>query len=349
MPHQLLPEWAEQSAVLLSWPHSETDWAPLLESVEQCYQDITLAICRFQKVVIVCHDENLKNRVLSLFSDQPNAERIHCRVAPTDDTWIRDYGPLTITKESTAKDRQVELLDFQFNGWGNKFDASLDNTVSQQLQQQGVFNTVPMRTVPMILEGGSVESDGEGSLLTTKHCQLSPERNPDLTQNDIEARLKELFGVQRVLWLSHGQLEGDDTDGHIDTLVRFCSPSHLCYVRCDDPNDSHYAEMQRMEIELKTLRTASGKAYQLSPLPWPSAKYNQEGERLPATYANFLIINGAVLLPVYNDRNDDKAIATLQACFPEREIIPINCLPLIEQSGSLHCITMQLPSGIFLD
>ena len=344
MPHQLPAEWAEQSAVLLSWPHSETDWAHTLERVEQCYRDITLAICRFQKVVIVFHDDNLKTRVLSLLSAQPNAERIHCQVAPTDDTWIRDYGPLSITN-----DGQVELLDFQFNGWGNKFDACLDNAVSQRLHQQGLFSTTPMRTVPLVLEGGSIESDGAGTLLTTKHCQLSPERNPKLTQSNIEAQFKEFFGAQRVLWLSYGQLEGDDTDGHIDTLVRFCSASHLCYVCCDDRNDSHYAEMQCLEKELKALRTASGKAYQLTPLPWPSAKYNPQGERLPATYANFLIINGAVLLPVYNDKKDNEAIAVLQGCFPEREIIPIDCLPLIEQSGSLHCITMQLPSGAILD
>ena len=349
MPYQLPAEWDKQSAVLLSWPHPETDWATTLERVEQCYRDITLAICRFQQVVIVCHNDNLKTRVLSLFSAQPNAERIHYQVAPTDDTWIRDYGPLSIAKQGITKDERVELLDFQFNGWGNKFNACLDNAVNQRLYQQGVFSTTPMRTVPIVLEGGSIESDGAGTLLTTKHCQLSAERNPKLKQSDIETQLKELFGAQRVLWLSHGQLEGDDTDGHIDTLARFCSSSHLCYVRCDDRNDSHYGEMQRLEKELKALRTASGKAYQLTPLPWPSAKYNRQGERLPATYANFLIINGAVLLPVYNDKKDDEAIAVLQECFPEREIIPINCLPLIEQSGSLHCITMQLPAGITLD
>lgn len=344
MPHQFPAEWAEQSAILLTWPHSETDWAPDLERVEQCYRDITLAICRFQKVIIVCHDNSLESRVVSSFSGQPNAERIHYQVAPTNDTWVRDYGPLSITKEG-----HVTLLDFQFNGWGNKFSASLDNAVSQRLYQQGVFSTTPMRTEPMVLEGGSIESDGKGTLLTTIHCQLSPERNPTLRQSDIEAQLKTLLGVQRVLWLSHGRLEGDDTDGHIDTLARFCSASHLCYVRCDDRNDSHYAEMQRMEEELKALRTANGKAYQLTPLPWPSAKYNQQGERLPATYANFLIINSAILLPVYNDKKDDEAITVLQRCFPEREIIPINCLPLIEQSGSLHCITMQLPAGIILN
>ncbi|MBL4608475.1 MAG: agmatine deiminase family protein [Pseudomonadales bacterium] len=341
MPHHFPSEWAKQSAVLLSWPHADTDWAPTLERVEQCYQTIVLAIIRFQKVIIVCHDEKLQQRVLSFFSDQDNIGNIQCWVTPTDDTWIRDYGPLSI-----IKDQQAELLDFQFNGWGNKFEASQDNAVSLRLHHLGVFNSTPIRTLPLILEGGSIESDGEGTLLTTKHCQMSPERNPDLTQNEIESSLKDFFGAQRVLWLTHGQLDGDDTDGHIDTLVRFCSPSHLCYVGCDDPSDGHHLEIRRMETELKALRSASGEPYQLTSLPWPTAKYNQQGDRLPATYANCLIINGAVLLPVYNDKKDGEAITVLQSCFPEREIIPINCLPLIEQFGSLHCITMQLPTGV---
>ena len=339
--HYFPAEWAKQSAVLLSWPHSETDWAPTLEHTEENYLSITLAIIRFQMVLIVCHDENLKKRVQCLLSKQPNVERIRYQVIPTDDTWVRDYGPLSIVKNS-----QIELLDFQFNGWGNKFDATKDNVVSQQLHQQGAFKVTQFHTLPVVLEGGSIESDGQGTLLTTQHCLLSPERNPNLTKAEFEHYLKDYFGVQRVLWLSYGQLEGDDTDGHIDTLVRFCSPSHLCYVRCDDPHDNHYAEMQHLEEELKALRMTNGKPYKLSPLPWPSAKYNNKGERLPATYANFLIINSAVLLPVYNDKKDAEAVATLQTCFPEREIIPINCLPLIEQSGSLHCITMQLPDGV---
>lgn len=341
MSHFFPAEWSKQSAVMLSWPHSNTDWAPILERTEKTYRAITSAISRFQLVIIICDNETIKKRVESFFLIQPYAERIRYYIAPTDDTWIRDYGPLSI-----VKDHSPELLDFQFNGWGNKFEATKDNAVSLRLHQQHAFQNTSLHTQPIVLEGGSVESDGEGTLLTTRQCLLSPERNETLTQGELTHTLKQALGVQRVLWLSHGELEGDDTDGHIDTLVRFCSPSHLCYVRCDDPQDSHYIELQRMEDELKALRTANGTPYKLTPLPWPSPQYNKEGKRLPATYANFLIINGAVLLPVYNDNSDKAAINTLKACFPEHEIIPINCQTLIEQSGSLHCITMQLSSGV---
>jgi len=342
MTYHLPAEWAPQSAVLLSWPHRDSDWASLLDRVEKTYQDIVLAIIRFQKVVIVCNDETLAQHVKSLFCQSPQVERIILCVAPINDTWIRDYGPLTVLDNKG----QARLFDFQFNGWGNKFDARLDNQVTASLHRQGIFGTCPLETIPLVLEGGSVESDGKGVLLTTRHCLLSPERNPQLNEQDIEAELKQRFGSRHILWLNHGQLEGDDTDGHIDTLVRFCSPTSLCYVSCDDATDSHYPELHKMEQELQQLRNPEGNPYELIALPWPSAKYDTSGRRLPATYANFLIINGAVLLPVYDDKNDTQAIAALQRCFPMREIIAINCLPLIEQSGSLHCITMQVPQGV---
>lgn len=344
MTYQLPAEWALQSAVLLSWPHPQSDWADLLDRAEQTYQDIVRAIIRFQHVIIVCHDESLASRVKNLFRDEPQYHRIIVRTTAINDTWTRDYGPLTVLNP----EGQARLLDFQFNGWGNKFDARLDNQAILNLHQQGLFGTTPIQTLPLVMEGGSVESDGQGIVLTTRHCLLSKERNPQLSEPAIEAELKQHLGCQHVLWLNHGQLEGDDTDGHIDTLVRICSPDTLCYVQCDDKNDSHYDELLKMKQELQQLRKPDGSAYKLIPLPWPSAKYDQSGRRLPATYANFLIINDAVLLPVYDDPNDVRAIAALQLCFPEREIIPINCLSLIEQSGSLHCITMQIPHGVII-
>lgn len=342
MTYQLPAEWAPQSAVLLSWPHAQSDWVDLLDRAERTYQDIVRAIIRFQQVVIVCNDESLALHVKNLFREEPQYHRIIIRITAINDTWTRDYGPLTVLNS----EGQARLLDFQFNGWGNKFDARLDNQVNSILHKQGLFGATPLQTLPLIMEGGSVESDGQGVLLTTRHCLLSKERNPQLSEQAIEAELKQHLGCQRVLWLNHGQLEGDDTDGHIDTLVRFCSPDTLCYVKCDDKNDSHYEELFQMEQELQQLRSPEGQPYTLIPLPWPGAKYDQSGRRLPATYANFLIINGAVLLPVYDDPNDAVAIRALQRCFPEREIIAINCLSLIEQSGSLHCITMQVPRGV---
>ena len=188
--------------------------------------------------------------------------------------------------------------------------------------------------------------DGSGTLLTTARCLLAPTRNPKLTQDGLEARLKELLGLDRILWLQHGHLTGDDTDSHIDTLARFCDARTIAYVACADPDDEHHAELKAMEEELRALRAADGRPYRLVPLPWPRARYDDDGRRLPATYANFLIINGAVLVPTYDDPADGPALARLRECFPGREIIGVDCLPLIYQYGSLHCVTMQLPEGV---
>ena len=341
MSYILPAEWAPQSAVLLSWPHANTDWHSMLAAVEKTYFEICCAISQFQDAVIVCPNQKTHQTLRQKFSSTDHPERIHFILADYNDTWIRDYGPITLLSHKTPL-----LLDFQFNGWGNKFKSILDNQVSKNLKKKGLFGQVVLRTETLILEGGSIESDGNGTLLTTEHCLLSPQRNPHLNKKEIEAELMRCLAIERVLWLKEGSLEGDDTDSHIDTLVRFCSPSVLCYVSCDDPSDTHFKALKAMEKQLKTLRMRDGKNYTLLPLPWPSAKYNAEGERLPASYANFLIINDAVLLPTYSDDNDKHAIAVLSKAFPERKIIPINCLSLIEQFGSLHCITMQLPKGV---
>lgn len=338
----ILPaEWTPQSAVLLSWPHPDTDWRTMLAAVEKTYWEISCAITQFQYAVIICQNQQMMTRLQQKFSKTAHPERIRYVIATTDDTWIRDYGPITLLSPEGPL-----LMDFQFNGWGNKFKSTLDNQVSKTLKARGLFEQTPFRTENLVLEGGSIESDGEGTLLTTEHCLLSPQRNPHFNREEIETELMRCFSIKRVLWLSKGNLEGDDTDSHIDTLVRFCSPTVLCYVSCNDPEDTHFESLKAMETQLKTFRTQYGKPYTLIPLPWPSAKYNKAGERLPATYANFLIINDAVLLPIYDDVSDKLAIATLTKVFPERKIFPINCLSLIEQFGSLHCITMQLPKAI---
>ena len=198
----------------------------------------------------------------------------------------------------------------------------------------------------MVLEGGAIETDGQGTLLTTEACLLNHNRNPRLDRAAIEMKLREDFGVERILWLSHGHLEGDDTDSHIDTLARFCDPQTIAYVRCDDPEDSHYPSLAAMEEQLKTLRQADGSPYRLIALPWPRPCFDpDDGHRLPATYANFLIINGAVLVPTYADAADAEALATLAEAFPGRDIVPIDCRSVIRQHGSLHCLTMQLPRG----
>jgi agmatine deiminase len=267
-------------------------------------------------------------------------ERVRLISCPTNDTWARDFGPIAIEEYG----EQV-LLDFGFNGWGLKFAAHRDNQITRHLAGLGLF-TARHQPVGLILEGGSIESDGNGTLLTTAECLLNPNRNPHLRKSDIELALGHRLGADHILWLENGYLVGDDTDSHIDTLARLCPNDTICYVKCDDPDDEHYSALQAMEAELHAFRTRSGAAFRLLPLPWPKATFDEDGERLPATYANYLVINGAVLVPTYDDPADAAALATVAAAYPEREIIGIDCRPLILQHGSLHCVTMQLPQGV---
>ena len=336
---RLLPaEWDPQDAVLLAWPHQDSDWADLLDEVLPVYLELARQISRFEGVVIVTPEPLVVREQLTqaaIVSDQ-----IQLLDIATNDTWIRDFGPITVIANG-----QPRLLDFGFNGWGLKFAADQDNQVTRHLATTPLFAAIALDTVGLILEGGSIESDGNGTLLTTSNCLLNPNRNPHLTQTQLEADLCRLFGEQHFLWLDHGWLAGDDTDAHIDTLARLGPNDTILYVRCDDPQDEHYPEFQRMEEQLRSFTTKAGTPFQLVPLPWPQARYDGE-KRLPATYANFLIINGAVLVPCYQDAADSIALATIATCFPDREIIGIDCLPLIKQHGSLHCVTMQLPSGV---
>ena len=341
MTWQLLPEWAPQCGVLLAWPAAHTDWVDILDEAEASYVEIAGAIARRQTCVILCtdsrHREHILGRLRPRAVNEANLRFVH---APYNDTWIRDYGPITI-----SDGRQLLLRDFGFNGWGRKFEAGKDDAVTRALAAQGLFRPA-VDTVPLFLEGGSIETDGRGTLLTTSACLLSPMRNPHLDRAGTERELARTLGIDRVLWLEHGHLAGDDTDSHIDTLARFCDPRTICYVACDDRDDEHYDALAAMADELRALRDADGKPYELVPLPWPAGKYAPDGHRLPASYANFLIINGAVLVPTYRDVADPEVLATLARCFPAHEVIGIDCLPLIHQHGSLHCVTLQLPQGV---
>lgn len=332
---RLPAEWEPQSAVQLTLPHADTDWGPVLPDVLPVFIQIAETIARFEPVLVVAQDADAARQLLGHLP--PN--RLRILEIPSNDSWARDHGAISI-----ERDGQPELLNFVFNGWGLKFPANKDNLITTRLRDAHAF-ACPVRHGGLVLEGGGIESDGQGTLLATAECLLSPNRNPHLDAAELEAQLKTLFGLQRVLWLHHGYLEGDDTDSHIDTLARFCSPDTIAYVRCTDPADAHFEALQAMEQELQSFRTLSGKPYRLAPLPWPDACYGPDGERLPATYANFLIINGAVLVPTYNLPQDQAALEILQALFPDREIIGIPCRPLILQHGSLHCVTMQYAAG----
>ena len=336
----LLPEWAPQSAVMLTWPHDKTDWVDNLSDIESVYLQMVKEITAHEQVLIVCYSENHQQHICQRLAENLQ-QRCVFVIAESNDSWCRDHGPITVTHN-----QQPLLLDFQFNGWGNKFAAQLDNAINQTSHRQNIF-TCSMESIPLILEGGSIDTDGCGSLLTTERCLLSDTRNPGYSREQLENELRQLLGIKQFLWLQHGALAGDDTDSHIDTLARFCNEDTIVYCQCDDRNDEHYDELQRMYQELTRFTTPHGKPYKLVPLPLPAAIYDaDDGHRLPATYANFLIINDAVLVPVYNDKNDQLALQTLADIFSDRTIIAINCLPVIKQHGSLHCLTMQLPEGV---
>lgn len=328
----LPPEWAPQTFVQLTWPHEETDWADNLAEVNACFVEIAHAITSFQNLLIVCKDAQQVRDLLGEY----DTNKISFVVLPSNDTWARDHGGITIFEGC-----KTTICDFAFNGWGKKFPAVLDNQITAKLFEKGIFgkDVAYRNQLDFVLEGGSIESDGQGTLLTTSTCLLSANRN-DLSQPEIEEKLMNFFGLERVLWLYHGYLQGDDTDSHIDTLARFCDEKTIAYVQCTDVEDVHYIALQKMEKELQSFRTLSGHPYQLVALPMADAVYH-EGERLPATYANFLIINGAVLVPTYNSAKDKIAMDILQKVFKDRKIIGIDCLPLIKQHGSLHCVTMQ--------
>ena len=339
----LPPEWSPQSGVMITWPHTHSDWRDLLPDVEPVYALIARHVAQRERLLINCWDEAHIDHVKARLEDAgADPRNVIYRALHSNDTWTRDYGPLTV-----LADGRLRLLDFVFNGWGGKFDAALDNQVTGALHRDGIFGATALDGIDMVLEGGSIEVDGRGSLLTTEHCLLAPTRNPGLDRAQIEAHLREWFGVTNILWLSHGHLAGDDTDSHIDTLARFCDPHTIAYVACDDPKDEHYAELQTMEAELRACRDVQGRPYRLVALPWPAAKYDAaDGRRLAASYANFLIINDAVLVPLYDDPADTETLQRLQSCFTDRQVIGIPCLPLLRQNGSLHCITMQLPAGV---
>jgi agmatine deiminase len=343
--YRLLPEWTPQSGVMLTWPRSDGDWSPDYASVERCHTQLAKEISLREQVVIVCMDTAHAERIRQLVKTAGGRpERLHLFPFPSNDAWARDHGPITV-----LKDGKPTLLDFIFNGWGSKYPHEFDNQLTLKLHARGAFGATPVESIDLVMEGGSIEVDGEGTLLTTESCLLNPNRNPGLTRDQIETRLRQYLGIERILWLRHGAIEGDDTDGHIDTLARFCDPATIAYQACSDESDPHYAGLKAMEDELKALRRSNGEPYRLVSLPWPAAVHDDSGRRLPATYANFLIVNGAVLVPTYNDAADTAALKALAGAFLGRSIVPVMCRPLIYQYGSLHCVTMQLPADVVPD
>jgi len=332
-------EWEAQSAVLIAWPHSDTDWADRLSSVESTYVALVAAITRFQKALILVPDNNLLQHARYLLLDAGvNLQRVRFEVIEYDDTWLRDSGPITLREENGFR-----LLDFHFTAWGGKFEAGQDDLIVRNLFKHGVFHQAQHQRIEFALEGGGIETDGQGTLLSTWHCLH--ERHPDKSREEITKILETELHQSRTLWLDHGYLEGDDTDAHTDTPARFAASDTIIYKGCQEVEDSHYVELQTMAKELAAFKQADGQPYRLFELPWPKPILDN-GRRLAASYANFLIINGAVLMPAYGDPMDDNAADVMALAFPGRQIIQIPCRSLIWQNGSLHCITMQLPEGL---
>lgn len=332
---RLPAEWEPQSAILITWPHFSGDFNRHLLAVEESYVFIAKAILEYQRLIIVCHDDEHERHIYTLLADE-SITYIH---AALNDTWVRDTAFLTV-----ENDGEIQLLNFRFNGWGNKYPHQEDNALNHKLLSHAPFAGHKHKDIDFILEGGSIESDGAGTLLTTRQCLLNPNRNTGFSQADIENQLRQHLGAERVLWLDQDSLAGDDTDAHIDTLARFCSPTTIAYTSCDDSDDhQHYNRLKNMEKQLQKLLTKANEPYNLVALPLPKPIHDEDGLRLPANYANFLIINDAVLIPAYDDPMDTIAAERLQACFPERKIVQTPSRPLVYQYGSIHCMTMHFP------
>lgn len=348
--HQLYtfpPEWHRQDGIQLTWPHEETDWKPYLSSIKFTFKQLAAAIAQREKLLVVTPHPEETLKELETCIDHRHWGNVKCFECPTNDTWARDHGALTLLPAQRENETRPKMLNYRFNGWGEKFDWQLDNAINDRLDKAGAFKGEMASRDDFVLEGGSVETDGMGTILTTRCCLLAPHRNQPMTQQQIEQQLKIDFSAQRVLWLEHGRLTGDDTDGHIDTLARFAPNDTIIFQGCEDENDEHFAELKAMEEELQGMTTLSGKPYRLVKLPLPDPIFDGT-DRLPATYANFVILNGAVLVPTYHQKDkDNRALKLIAGVFPDREVIGIDARTVIRQHGSLHCLTMQFPEGTF--
>lgn len=330
------PEWARQSAVQLTWPHEGTDWREYLPEINATYVEMADAITRHEGLLVVTPEPEHVAALLKERLTEWQLNRVKIHKCPTNDTWARDHAFITLTDG-----REKRLLDFRFNGWGDKFPSALDNAINRSLYINKVVDGEYVDHNDFVLEGGSIESDGQGTVMTTTQCLMAPHRNQPLTRPEIEQKLKDMLGAERIIWIEHGRLDGDDTDGHIDTIVRMAPNDTLLYIGTDDATDANYSELRLMEEQLKELRTACGRPYRLLRLPMPRPIYDGD-DRLPATYANFLIINGAVIYPTYaQPDNDAEAARVIAEAFPDRELIAIDSRTVVRQHGSLHCCTMQ--------
>ena len=328
---QLLPEWYPQEAVILAWPDEHTDWAPWLDEVRQTYRQLIEAINNADAGVILLVRPTMIDDVRAALEGMGNVLLVG---ADYNDTWVRDYGFLTCQSP-----KGMQPIEFTFNGWGNKFNAAKDNRINQSVLAE--LCQLPLKTFSQVVEGGALEIDEQGNLLSTQLCLLNPERNGDMSLDAYKQLFTDSLGAESVYIFTHGHLEGDDTDGHVDTLVRFTPDKGIVVQGCENrQQDSHYEGLHALVNEVQQ----AFPEHEVFSLPLPNIN-NEDSERLPASYANYLITNSCVLCPVYQQPEDDEALAVLAQAYPNHRIVPINGLPLVQQFGSVHCISMQVPKS----
>lgn len=331
-------EWEPQKAIWLSWPHKRKTWPGQFRPIPLTFAKVVAAISRFEPVCINAASE-LQPRAKELCEKAgAKMSRVRFYNHPTNDTWCRDHGPIFVKHRETG---EVALTDWEFNAWGGKhLPCDADNAVPVAMAKR-----LKLRSFvhPMVLEGGSLDVNGQGLLLTTEVCLLNQNRNPHLTREQIEQNLRDQLGVETILWLGRG-LVGDDTDGHVDDLSRFFKADGILTAVERNKRDANFAALDDNLRRLKKMRTPAGRPFDLVELPMPK-RVAFQGIRVPASYANFLVLNGAVLVPTFRQpKTDDRACEIIGACFPGREIVPIDCYYLIWGRGSLHCISQQQPA-----
>ena len=306
-------EWEKQKSIMVVFPTTQKDWQHSIEEIQKSYVNFIKTITRFQMCIVICSNKKILNKYFDSF------ENIEIHEIKTDDTWIRDFGAIDV-----FIDGKLKSYNFNFNAWGSKFKATMDNSFNKTFFKKELLD------IDFVLEGGSIDNNGNGVMLSTAKCLFNKNRNPAYKEEDIEKKIKKLFGLTELIVLKNGALIGDDTDSHIDTLARFINKETIAYVKCYDKHDIHFAELNKMEKELEKTN------FRLIPLPLPSSKTFKK-HRLPATYLNFVFINGALIVPTYNDKNDKKVIKILKKEITNREIIEIDASIFIREHGSLHC------------
>jgi agmatine deiminase len=336
--YRMPAEWAPHEATWLSWPHNRDSWPGVFEGVEPAMVEFVRSLAECEPVHVNVLDAAHERHVRKLLAAAAPPERLAFHRFPTNDAWARDHGAVFVTRPTQKEPRLA--VDFDYNAWGGKYPPfDLDRQIGRQMAEA---LGVPRWPQPgIVLEGGSIEVNGEGALLTTEQCLLNPNRNPALTRPQIEGLLRDAFGVSEILWLGDG-IEGDDTDGHIDDLTRFVAPTTVVTVvepNRADPNHAPLAANRRLLDSL----SVGGRRLTVLDLPMPEPQY-LEDQRLPASYANFYVANGAVLVPVFGCAADDSACGTLRECFPGRRVVPIDCRVIIAGLGALHCLTQQVPA-----